>query len=94
MIVFMTHIGGNMERMDSKQQFEEEMVLTPKVITPQMSIVQVTAGGDILILIQITIIILNSRYITLNNPDPLILIEPINTLVPITIHIKIYILVL
>ena len=90
----MTHIGGNMERMVDKIQFEEEMVLIPKTIIPQMLIGQITEGGDILTLIQITIIILNNRYITQNSPDLLILTEPINILVPITILIKTYILVL
>ena len=94
MTVFMTHIGGNMDKMVSKIQFEEEMVNIPKTIIPQILIGQIMEGGDILTLIQIIIIIHINRYIIQNSPDLLILTEPINTLVPITIHIKTYILVL
>ena len=80
----------------NKPQSEEGMVLILVTLIRQIFVGQTMEDEDvkliIYVLIQITIITLNNRYI-LNLPDPH-LIEPINILVPITIHITIYILVL
>ena len=85
-----------MDTLVNKTQSEEGMVLILVTLIRQIFVGQTMEDEDvkliIYVLIQITIITLNNRYI-LNLPDPH-LIEPNNILVPITIHIKIYILVL